>query len=251
MTQPRPLREQLKALEHLQELDLKIDHLKKSKAALPVSLKSLDDSFNKLQHQVNIKKASIVEIEKLQRQTQAAIDLNTDRMTRANSKLETVQNGQEFQAANKEIDQLKKLNDSLLEQIKKADGDVAIVKKDIDHLDTQMGHAGTERDSKSSTVNAQLSSLDGEINTLLAERKTLASIVDSRTLAGYDRVRVARNGVGISPAVGGRCGGCNMVVPPQLYNEVQKVNALQSCPSCHRILFVPMAQSSDSTEAAR
>ena len=42
MTQPLPLREQLKALEHLQELDLKIDRLKQNKNALPQALKTMD-----------------------------------------------------------------------------------------------------------------------------------------------------------------------------------------------------------------
>ena len=49
---------------------------------------------------------SAPEVEKVQRQTQAALDLNKDRLARANTKLESVQNSQEFQAANKEIDQL-------------------------------------------------------------------------------------------------------------------------------------------------
>jgi hypothetical protein len=44
VSQPFPLREQMKALEHLQELDLRIDVLKKKKAAIPVTLKTLDET---------------------------------------------------------------------------------------------------------------------------------------------------------------------------------------------------------------
>ena len=43
MTQALALREQLKALENLQEIDLKIDSLKKNKGGLPAALKALDD----------------------------------------------------------------------------------------------------------------------------------------------------------------------------------------------------------------
>ena len=60
MNQPLPLREQLRALEHLQELDLKIDNLKRNKDALPTPLKTLDDSLNKLKTALQCKRKSIV-----------------------------------------------------------------------------------------------------------------------------------------------------------------------------------------------
>src|SRR4051794_17188506 len=108
VTQPLPLREQLKALEHLQELDLKIDALKKRKSGLPIALKAVEEQYQKALGAVRIKNTAIEDIEKAMRQSQAALELNRDRIARANAKLEVVQNGQEFNAANKELDQLKK-----------------------------------------------------------------------------------------------------------------------------------------------
>ena len=112
----------IESLENLQEIDLKVDSLKKNRSALPAQIKALDDGVSKLRISTELKKNAILEIEKSQKQTQAAQDLNRDRLTRANSKLEAVANSQEFQAANKEIDQLKKLNASLEEQSNKAKG---------------------------------------------------------------------------------------------------------------------------------
>ena len=79
-----------------------------------------------------------------------------------------------------------------------------------------------------------------DIDSLLAERAQFCSQVDQKILVQYDRVRGARGGIGIVPAVAGRCKGCNMMVPAQLYNEVQRALTLHSCPSCHRLLFVPL-----------
>lgn len=239
MTQPYPLREQLKALEHLQELDLKIENLKKRKAALPAALKSLDDSFRKIRTTVETRKSALGEIEKVQKQTQAALELNKDRLARANSKLETVQNSQEFQAANKEIDQLKKLNTTLEEQLKKSKLDTDSGNKDLETLGAELEKVKAELDAQTATVNTQVGELDGEISNLLQERGKYTPTIERRILSQYDRVRGARAGVGFVPAIGGRCSGCNMMVPPQLFNEVQKATAVHSCPSCHRILFVP------------
>lgn len=241
MNQPLPLVEQLRNLECLQEIDLKIDSLKKGQSSLPSSLKLVDDSLNKLRALVESKKNQMQEMEKTQRQTLAALDLNRERLTRSSAKLESVQNSQEFQAANKEIEQLKKLNLSLEEQSKKSDADLAAVKSEIASLQEKLTQVQGERETQAAQVSGKESELKTDIATLNSERVKYSSLVESRILSQYDRVRAARNGLGIVPTVGGRCKGCNMMVPPQLYNEVQKGLTLHSCPSCHRLLFVPVA----------
>ena len=33
------------------------------------------------------------------------------------------------------------------------------------------------------------------------------------------------------------CQGCNMNIPPQMYNELQRGISLKYCPSCERIIY--------------
>lgn len=239
MSQPLPLVEQLKNLEHLQELDIKIDSLRKDKSTLPGGLRTVDESLVKLKSAVESKKNLLSEIEKVQRQSQAALDLNQDRLTRSSSKLEAVQNSQEFQAANKEIEQLKKLNLTLEEQGKKSNREIELLGKEVGTLHEQMKVLQQDRDAQVTVLSGQENQFKTDIDSLLAERSKYSSRVEPRILAQYEKVRGARGGIGIVPALGGRCKGCNMMVPPQLYNEVQRGTTLHSCPSCHRILFIP------------
>lgn len=242
----RPLNEQMKALEHLQELDLKIDQLKKNKAALPETLKTLDQTVAKIQISVNAKTAELGEIEKTQKQTLAAMDMNRDRLARSTTRLEGVQNSHEFTAINKEIDQLKKQSGTLEEQLKKSGTDMDAVKKALEDLGVQLDQVKNDRGAQDGVVSTQNAQLEKDIQSLLSERLQFSSQVDSRTLSQYDRVRHARAGLGFVPAIAGRCKGCNMMVPPQLYNEIRKATQVHACPSCHRLLFVPVS----STEAA-
>lgn len=235
----RSLAEQLKALEHLQELDLKIDQLKKNKSALPDALKTLDQSMAKIQVSMKTKNAELAELEKTQKQTLAALDINRDRLTRSTTRLESVQNSQEFTAVNKEIEQLKKQSGTLEEQLKKSNGDMDGVRKVVGDFTAQFEKVEKEREAQANVVATQTGQIDKDLNTLLSERTQYSSQVDPRTLATYDRVRGARAGLGFVPAVAGRCKGCNMMVPPQLYNEIRKNLQMHSCPSCHRLLFVP------------
>jgi predicted nucleic acid-binding Zn-ribbon protein len=238
VSQPLPLRDQLKALENLQEIDVKIDALKKEKNAFPAQMKTLDDGISKLKTSTEIKTKVVSEVEKSQKQTAAALDLNRDRLARANSKLESVQNSQEFQAASKEIEQLKKLNTTLEEQSKKSASDLEAMNKELTEMNAQFQKNNAEREAQIAMITTSTSKLEKEIAALMAERAQYTSKVEPRTLAQYDRVRGARAGLGIVPALGGRCKGCNMMVPPQLFIEIQRGNQLHQCPSCHRILFV-------------
>ena len=236
-----PLRDQLKCLENLQEVDLKIDALKKQKLSLPDVLKTLNETFLKVTAQVTVKKTALSEIEKTIRQAQAALELNRDRLLRSHEKLESVHNSQEFQAANKEIDQLKKLSTTLDEQVKKSKQDEDALLSELLQLEESLAKAQAEREAQNLVVQGEAGQLDGKISELQTERNKFTSVVDKRILAQYDRVRVARNGVGFVPTSNGRCSGCHMMVPPQLVNEIVKFKNVQSCPSCHRILTAPSA----------
>jgi uncharacterized protein len=249
VNQRRSLQDQLKALEFLQELDLKIDSVKRKKADQPGELKTAEESYRKAHAAREVKQNALNEIEKVQRQTLAAMELNKDRVVRANAKLEAVRNSQEFQAANKEIDQLKKLNVSLDAQMKKSDQEATLIKQEIEQLDAQSVTIKAALDGQKAVMDEQSKHYDAEITSLMSERTKYTSQVDARLLSQYGRVRGARGGIGIVPAVGGRCSGCNMVIPPQLFNEVQRGAAVHQCPSCHRILFVPQAQQNNTLAA--
>ena len=245
MEQSLPLVEQLKTLERLQELDLRIDSLKKGQNSLPENLKQIDEALNKLKLNLNTKKTQFSEVEKVYKQAQAAFELNGDRLTRSNVKLESVQNSQEFQAATKEIEQLKKLNVSLEEQTKKAKQDLIQLEKEVATIGEQVEKLQTEREAQASVVTGKSNQFSSDISSLMVDRLTFSSRLGSRILSQYDKVRAARGGIGIVPAIGGRCKGCNMMLPPQLFNEIQKATILHTCPSCHRLLFVPVAVTSE------
>ena len=235
----KALKEQLFVLAHVQEVDLKIDQLNLKKAALPANLKALDGQLEQLKKNIVLKTVELGEIEKNQRQMKAAMELNQDRMDRAAKKLDNVNNGQEFQAATKEIEQLKKLNGTLEAQQTKLAADTETVKKAAADIQAKADVLQTERDTKASELSGEEGRLDTDLKELLVQRKGYTTQIDAPAMARYDRIRGARGGMGLAAAVSGRCTGCNMMIMPQMYNELQKGRELHSCPTCHRVLYIP------------
>ena len=69
------------------------------------------------------------------------------------------------------------------------------------------------------------------------KRESLQEAVPSDLLGRYDRIKQRNQGIGVTPVWKGVCGGCHMNIPPQLYNELQRSEALLICPNCNRIMY--------------
>jgi predicted nucleic acid-binding Zn-ribbon protein len=52
----------------------------------------------------------------------------------------------------------------------------------------------------------------------------------------YSTIRM-RRGLAVVSVKNGTCQGCNMNIPPQLYNTLQRGNSLELCPNCNRIIY--------------
>ncbi len=238
MTNPAaPLAEQLKTLESVQELDLKIDKLNRERSDIPTALKSAQDAVAKAQSAVNLKLTEIANLEKGKKQNQAALDLNADRLQRSTQQMEAVKNTSEYNARTKEIDQLHKMNGELTKEIGKLETSIQSVKDSMQTQESALAQAQTDLTSKTSELGGHGDALLQDLSKLQKERTELVVGVERRVLSTYDRVRGARAGLGLSPAIAGRCKACNIVLPPQMFNELQKGKEMHQCPTCYRILF--------------
>jgi predicted nucleic acid-binding Zn-ribbon protein len=77
----------------------------------------------------------------------------------------------------------------------------------------------------------QLEKLDVELN-------TVAAGIDAGLLATYNKTKLLQNnGIAIVAVKNAICQGCNVNIPPQMYNELQRGGSLKKCPICDRIIY--------------
>ena len=58
----------------------------------------------------------------------------------------------------------------------------------------------------------------------------------SDVLKKYSAIRM-RRGLALVPVKNGTCQGCNMNIPPQLFNTLQRGNSIEVCGNCNRIIY--------------
>ena len=93
-------------------------------------------------------------------------------------------------------------------------------------------------ESAKGDLKARLAELEGQVGTLRAERDVVAARVRPDVMRRYNGI-VMKKGLAVVPVRrGGVCGGCNMAIPPQLFNILQRMNSIETCPTCNRIIYV-------------
>jgi predicted nucleic acid-binding Zn-ribbon protein len=64
----------------------------------------------------------------------------------------------------------------------------------------------------------------------------LRAAIDTSWLKIYDSL-AAKRGYAVAPVVKGTCRGCHMLLPPQLANTLARMESLEVCPRCGRIVY--------------
>lgn len=231
------MRDQLGKLELVQELDIQIGNILHKKSEFPKRLAAFEAELKTYDNQISEKEKNIAEIEKTKKQYVGALELNNDREKRSAQKGDAIKNQQEFTAVQKEIEGLKKSSEMLTENIKKAEGDIAKINLEIADINKKVEEVKAKHGGESDKIAGEMQTLNTDLSALEAKRKDATVGVDLRMLASYDRIRTARQNVGLAIANGGHCRACNVKLPPQMFNELQRGNEIINCPSCKRILM--------------
>ncbi len=82
----------------------------------------------------------------------------------------------------------------------------------------------------------RLAELNGQIAEARSVRDVLAKQLRPDVLKRYGTIKM-RRGLAVVAVRDGTCRGCNMNIPPQLYNTLQRGNSLELCPNCNRIIY--------------
>jgi predicted nucleic acid-binding Zn-ribbon protein len=76
-----------------------------------------------------------------------------------------------------------------------------------------------------------------EMEQIRGARGSITGRLQPAVLKKYEYIRARRDGIGLVVLAEGTCQGCHMQLPAQMYNELQRGDRIEVCPSCQRILF--------------
>ena len=230
------MRDQLKRLEDLQRHDAKIQELENSLKAIPVKLAATQNDLARVEGLLETERQSMGETEKYYGEQKGLMTDDEVQVAGAKHKLAQAKNSKEYMAAQREIEQRRESLASREVEIGKLVEAVEAKKKLLSDRTSDVQALKESIAKDGDAARERMGEIEAKIAELRVERDKLAAEVKPEVLKRYSSIRL-RRGLAVVSVRNGTCQGCNMNIPPQLYNVLQRGVSVETCPSCHRIIY--------------
>jgi len=230
------LRDQIVSLEALAAIDAELRRLEDQLTEERGILANLKSELRTLDEKLSVDRTSVTEMEKTRNELTTEMRQMTTQIERSREKLSRSRNERESNAAQREIEELRKLQRDREDEINKLATLIDVAKKTIDETETQQKKIADELGGRESDISKTLAEAVKERDAKLVDRNKLASAVQPMTLRRYEQVR-KRKGNAIAKTIDGTCLSCHMQLPPMLFQKLMRGDAFEQCPSCARILY--------------
>lgn len=231
------MKEKISLLIRLQDCDTHIQKLYKKKEMAPRKTQDLEKELQATKIRYREDKDKLESLKKERRKLDQDIDDFDIKIEKSGIKLSNIKSNKEYTAALKEVDDLKdqkfRAEDKaigVMEEIEEVQGVCRANEEKQKELEKQFEEARQE-------IQREMKQWNEEIEKLEAKRTTLKASIEEDLLKRYLFLWERKQGVAVSPVVGGVCQTCHMGIPPQRFNELRRGDALMSCSNCKRIIY--------------
>ena len=226
------------ALVKLQRIEIETTKLEAYLVNLPIQIQNLDQRLDEFTRNVENDEQLIDELNKKYRAFESDIQLNLGKIKKSEDKLRSVKTNKEYQSSLKEIDDIKAINSKLedemleiLEQVESAEQSLSASQQQYTMIVDEI------KQEKESLIQAAEQGKQ-DLAALRSDREAVAAVIDAGLLEVFKyQLRKHSDGIAIAEVKSEVCQGCNMNIPPQMYNDLQKTTSCKYCPSCERIIF--------------
>ena len=230
-------KEKIQVLVNLQNVEAEIRRIQALLAETPAKLAAIDDEMNAFEATLAEEDGQLQAVQKAYRNQEREAQSVLDQIKKSNARLSTVKTNKEYQSILKEIDDLKRKNSLIedemlacLEQIEAADAAVSQKK-------AQVKDKRQAADRKKGEIERENQKLTDDLAHLEQAGRDAAQRVDADLLDRYRRVQEQVKQAAVAPVVDAVCQGCHLNIPRQLFNELHRFDELTFCPHCRRIIF--------------
>ncbi|MFQ6044564.1 MAG: zinc ribbon domain-containing protein [Candidatus Poribacteria bacterium] len=236
------LSQQLSTLYELQEVDTQIKKLDELKKSIPDQIEKLSIEFEKYKKRLQDKQDELEAIQKELRSKNRTLDTQQEQLKRYYPQRRSVKTEKEYNALEREINNLQKKNSILEDEILELLFSIDEVTEELKEHQTAYRAEKIRYEKQKNDLLLASEDFDRQIAEWTNKRSLYDNKIDPQLLKIYDEWRIRRGRFLLAPVVDNTCGGCNMTIPPQTINEVRQRKELINCGSCSRILYLPEEQ---------
>jgi len=232
------LKNQIIGLIRLQELDSEIYALGNEKAAKPQEIKAITEAFELKKQGLTALEKKSLDLQKQRKEKELELATNAEGVKKLSGQLFSLKTNKEFQTMQQQIADTKADGAVIEEKILISFEESDKVKAQIDAENLKLKEEEKIFQQQKKTVETRVAQIQDRLNQLDAQRKQALTNIDSKMLAEYERILHSREGLALVTVKDNSCGGCHMLVPPQVINLIKMYERIITCETCNRILYI-------------
>lgn len=232
------MKNRLDLLEQLQEIDLQVDVLKTAQNNLQTDMNGIARALDDAREGLAGLQARAAQLEQDKAELEASHATELENIQRSETNMKEIKTNKEYQAVGREIAAARKQVSELEEQVLQKITQLDELNNEISANLATLAELEQNTEQRRSEKQGEIDRVQQDIDADSLRRQVITKELPANVIKRYDNLRAQRRGQAMAVARDGYCLGCNMHLPPQLYNSLFKYEELVTCPHCQRMLIL-------------
>ncbi len=227
----------LEDLVEYQKLEMEIEDLKEEARAIPSRIEEISAGMEKAAEILSAAESRLKELKKNYRDYEGQIQTQQARIEKREAQLRSVKTNKEYKAMLEEIEDIRQkisgLEDLCLEcldAIDSAEQELGIARQRAKEIEKN-----TEKEKQK--LLATLREKEKAVSELESRLSKVAEGIPANVMELYKSIRARVGDAAVVMVSESICSGCNLNIPPQMYNELQTSGSVDFCPHCQRLVY--------------
>ncbi len=232
------MEQQINYLTSLQSIEIKLKAVKLRIVEISKQYEALDQQLRDFEALMAQETQQTDTIKKEYREYEADVQDNQSSIAKSKDKLALAKNNKEYQSSLKEIEELEKKNSALEDSMLEILDKIEAAETRTSDRSREYSELSGEIEQSRLTIGAEIEEKNRELENLNQDLQKAGDNIEPKLMDIFERTKnLQANKIALARVVDAVCQGCNVNVPPQLYNDLQRRDSLTFCPKCMRIVY--------------
>lgn len=232
------LKTQIFSLVGLQELDSEIYALGIERAGKPGEIKALEAAFELKKQDLLALEKKALDLQKQRKEKELELATNAEGVKKLNGQLFSLKTNKEFQAMQQQIADAQADGSIIEEKILILFEESDKIKVQVDSENLKLKDEEKIFCQQKNAVEIRNKQIADRLSQLDSQRLRIIPSIDPMIAQQYEKILHSKDGLAIATVKNNSCGGCHMLVPPQVINLIKMYDHIITCEVCNRILYI-------------
>jgi hypothetical protein len=230
------IREQIAPLEELSSIDVELRRVEEALEKHEKGLSGMRSEVQGLEDRIKADRETVAAMDRTRSDLMGEMRQMTSQIERSREKLGRSRNERESNAAQREVEELRKLHRDREEELERLNTAADHAKAAIEDADKKRAALSGELSGSADGITTSIGELSAQKAKLTEDRARVVAQLPAVLYRRYETVRTRRP-VAIARTTDGTCLGCHLSVPPMMFQKMRRQEEFEQCPHCRRIIY--------------